>query len=302
MPARNETFVCTCQSCLLNGGRDANGIPIGISHPVAHREAHLVRVHAEAEARRASDDAAKVQAERNLVGDITLNIFTSTLLDEGPNLESQPSRLWSSREEFQASRSASSPNPDTVEHLVDGILNVHLHAASAIDDTAGDIGQIDLVSENRPRAVRSNFESSETRREQNKHTHTAHQILNIIEKRARTCASHLDDLESILTSPATATDQTIPTSEHPPLSEVEIHSILSAVEGELAKAVTALENVKRSVGSVDARKEAIAPNLEDLQARYAALRRAHPVVDNKPLEFDTCMCPNNVLPYVSDLT
>ena len=296
MPARNETFVCTCQSCLLNGGRDANGIPIGMSHPVAHREAHLVRVHAEAEARRASDDAAKVQAEKNLVDNINLNIFTTTLLDEGVDLELQPSRLWSSREEFQASRPASSLNTDTVEHLVDGILNVHLHAASAIDDMISDIGHIDLVSENDPRAVRSNFESSETRREQNKHTRTAHQVLNIVKKRARTCTSHLDDLESVLIPPAAATDQTIPTSGHLPLSEVEIYSTLAAVEGELARAVTAFKNVKRSVGSVDARKESIAPNLERLQARYATLRLAYPVIDDKPLEFDTCTFIRSIFP------
>ena len=73
-----------------------NGKPRG--SPIATRfyKTHILRVQ-----RTEADRPAAAQATSSLVEDAGAQIFTAALLDNGPDLENLPNKLWTSRAKFQ---------------------------------------------------------------------------------------------------------------------------------------------------------------------------------------------------------
>jgi hypothetical protein len=88
MPSRSTETRCICTQCTQQGSLDASGKPKGVMIPSRHLSTHLARVQAEQEAIAASEREA-VEAQ----------LVALTLTDQVPI--DQPSKLWTSREEFQ---------------------------------------------------------------------------------------------------------------------------------------------------------------------------------------------------------
>jgi len=284
MPKRREdVFHCTCESCLLEGGHDSNGVPLGRTFPLSQREAHLVRVHAEAEARRQ-------QTVQDIINSATSDLFVSTLLDKSPDLMEQPSRLWSSRNGFQSSKTISPTSAASlpVEAVVESLDRLGLgagvtleavdHALHPPKPTPLNQGSISIsakVDDKRAQII-------EARKERNKSTKTAHRQLDIAEERNQIASSKLDVLESWLKPPSQEGHQ-----EQAQPQGSAVLSALADIEVELSRAQSSLDNIRRKVNSVDSRKAVISKNLGNLQARFMALRTAYPIVDDSPLEFNT---------------
>jgi hypothetical protein len=253
MPARQlGKFRCCCIICTASCDTGPDGTPLGKLIPESQRIPHLARVKAETEARRQSD-----------IQSAAASLFASTLIDDGPDLHAQPSRLWSSREEYQSSASTISPKTQT--HSMDIILDSFQRLQSEVQDsTPLQSVSFPPESEALPYPVIQESTSSTSKpskylpkRELNKLTKSAHRILDHIEKRTRHWLLQIDV-------------DTLADGEH-----------------DMAYIQTAFDNVKRDVPSVNARKATIGTSLAQLQSRLVELRRLNPSVDDKPLQFDS---------------
>ena len=100
MPQEPKTW-CHCSECDEKGGVGDNGKPRG--SPIATRfyKTHILRVQ-----RTEANHPAAAQATSSLVEDAGAQIFTAALLDNGPDLENLPNKLWTSRAEFQTERAS----------------------------------------------------------------------------------------------------------------------------------------------------------------------------------------------------
>ena len=191
MPKRDQLFLCFCESCRETGPLGNDGEPLGVTMPTSQRIPHLTCVKAEREARRTPlptncDDSP-------LSTELKTNIFAHVLTDNGPNLNSQPSRLWTSRHEFQSGNCVPS-NP-----ICEGAIGViaetvgRLVAETSIDHITSATEQLsigpDAVS---PSAAKlSPSERRKSKQERNKYTKRAHHTLNHMEHHAKSCLESL---------------------------------------------------------------------------------------------------------------
>jgi hypothetical protein len=104
---------CHCSSCDATSLLSRNGVPTGIRFTKHVYKAHQPRIN-----REATDSLPSLSETTDVIGDTTENldqgpaqIFTTALLDEGPDLDQLPSKLWTSRNDFQASRASRASPP-----------------------------------------------------------------------------------------------------------------------------------------------------------------------------------------------
>jgi hypothetical protein len=126
MSGEQKTW-CHHSECVNKGGLDANGTPKGCAISARHLKVHLLRV------KRAEADRIAAEHEQSARIDAAgAQIFTAALLNDGPDLESQPSKLWTSRAEFQAERASHIMPPargdvsstSSIEAVVDGFRRI----------------------------------------------------------------------------------------------------------------------------------------------------------------------------------
>lgn len=84
---------CHCSSCDANSPLSRSGVPTGVRFTKHAYKAHQLRVN-----REATDSLSEAT---DVTGDTTENldegamqVFTTTILDEGPDLGQLPSKLW----------------------------------------------------------------------------------------------------------------------------------------------------------------------------------------------------------------
>src|SRR5882762_968327 len=91
--------LCHCSACNAEGGLQANRQPKGRFFTARHYKTHVLRIN-----RQNSAQSAESQQQPVGVEEAASAMFTSTLLDDGPDLETLPSTLCSSRAAFQEER------------------------------------------------------------------------------------------------------------------------------------------------------------------------------------------------------
>lgn len=102
MPARLVLKRCLCDVCAEKGGTDVDGKPKGMLMEAHAIPAHLKRLQDEQAPDHMSNDRAHLSSTNPPTADsITGHLFALTLTDDGPNTNSIPNKLWSSRAEFQ---------------------------------------------------------------------------------------------------------------------------------------------------------------------------------------------------------
>ena len=280
MPARPPPlWTCYCTSCLDAGGVNADGLPRGRTFPDSQRGSHLARVQAEATARHAAEQRAQEEAQRKLVDDVAATIVVSTLADSMPSDESQPSRLWSSRTEFQ--NSLPRPDPVAAEHaiisVVDRLASIDLSSANVSDPPTGKLPPIKSTQPTlRTQEPHASQYSSLSKRENNKMTKVTHRALDVVEDCVESALEKLTALEK-------GTSQGIPA----PWSLERIIQSLSSIETTLAKAQSVFDSVKRCTPSIDKRRNPIRFRLTRLHERFLILRSAYPVTRVGPLEYNS---------------
>ena len=122
MPGRKANpVICTCDSCCSTavGGRP---FPSAIA-----KSAHLARVRLERSSSipaqhpdaNSGDAFTATSAERES-DDLAAQVFATALLDPGPDLITQPSRIWTSRAHFQSDRGNDIPTELPLPLIFDG--------------------------------------------------------------------------------------------------------------------------------------------------------------------------------------
>jgi hypothetical protein len=289
MPARNGasvTFHCNCFTCLEEGPRNSAGVALGRDLPVSARLSHQIRIQAE---------IALKAKNAELLEDISSSIFTATLSGQSSASDSQPSRLWASREECQSlvqplpcnltaeppldsiihgiqqlSLQASEPNntADTpLDSVIDGIQQLNLQASNPNDNplpfsTVNDSS----LSANLVHEVNiSPSTPSVDRASKNERSHLtakAHMALDKIDDCIKSCSIRLDN-------PTLSTD-----------------TILQ-LQDEVGSLKQALDNVRRNVHSVNVRRIATTASLNGLFAHLEGLQKQHPMQKNTVLKYNS---------------
>ena len=205
---------------------------------------HLARVRAEE-----AENALRQREDRE---EVEARLFALTLTDNGPDRVGQPSKLWSSRAEFQqdvhqthdlTDHSASPPVGDILE----GLTRLSVSQGSPLS------GRVDPTSVSAPTPGPSaRFSSQEhlQKKERSNRTTKALKVLDQIEKQIGACQLKL-----------------VGTPTRDSLREAE--STLNLLH-------PAMEKVTRKTPSIDARKVKISEQLVGLEARIAELNRNLP--------------------------
>jgi hypothetical protein len=211
------------------------------------------------------------------------------LVDDGPNPHTQSSRLWSSREGHQGSASKLAPESETlpINAIIESFQRLRsstpvqsvsdsqalpFHAVfPEIQDSipvqplqsASPSGSSQLPSINIMMEASTSERSTKylNKRERSKLTTSANRTLDHVENRTHHWLLHMNNI----TTAETLTD----------------------AEYNIGRIQTAFDNVKRDVQSINARKATIGHSLTQLQSRLVELRRLYPVIDDKPLQFDS---------------
>jgi hypothetical protein len=285
MPARPSVkFRCFCIICIADCETGPDNTPLGKLIPESQRISHLARAKAEAN--------IQSQLQESELQNSAASLFANTLVADGSDMHAQPSRFWSSREDYQSSVPNIPPesNPLPINTIIESFQRLQpevqgftplqsvsqspfpsetealpYYAVKSDDQystfvqsmrPAPDIGMMEANT-----AIPS--AQSLSKRERSNLTKTAHSILDWVERQI----SHWSLL----------------------LANIASGDALAGAEADISHIQTVFDKVRRSVNSVNVRKVRIAPNLLQLQGRLVELRRKYPYADDKPLQFDSGM-------------
>jgi hypothetical protein len=255
MPARPRLTRCYCSQCVSNGGLDTNGQPKGV---VFTSQALLVAHQARLANERRATSAAPVEPPSEMA-DLESSVFALTLTDDGPDHNGQPSRLWSSRADFQEGNSQrhvlSDPSTNDILAAFERLSLSQPHSNQPSSSHASvATGPIHAAS---PVSVQ---QRTMQKKEKNKRTTTALQVLASIETKVEACRTKLT---------------AVPTKE-----------VLTRVKSTLAELRSALECIKRHTPTIDTRKQGISLRLDALEARLTEWRLIIPE-SNTPITYDS---------------
>ena len=112
---------CHCSSCDADGPLSRSGVPTGIRFTKHAYKAHQLRI-----SREATDSLSLSEDTTENLDEGAMHVFATTILDEGPDLGRLPSKLWTTRNDFQASRVSSAAPPSVqvssaVQSLTDAV-------------------------------------------------------------------------------------------------------------------------------------------------------------------------------------
>jgi len=269
MPKRREQFfLCFCESCRDTGPLGHDGEPLGVRFPISQRISHLARVKAEREACR--DPPSTHHEHSPPLTELTTNIFAHALTDDGPSLNSQPSRLWTSRNEFQSNNRvpsrgisettvgviAESIGRLAVETSVDGGTSATEQLSISMEPDVVSLPYIGLSATKLPLSERRQI-----KQEHNPYTKRAHRTLDHVERRAESCLENL--------------------------AHVTSNAQLTAIESEVVLLRQTFDGVTRRVPSVDMRRATLSQLLSQIDTRVQELRADYPIIIDGPLVYDT---------------
>jgi hypothetical protein len=270
MPARkNAPVFCTCAACCRYSGHSKG---VAFSSTI-ERTAHLARVNLE---RDTINSSAHTQPAEEDIQAASADVFVSTLLDNGPNLDSQPSKLWTSRNEFQQSIST--------HRLPDA-------SALAIDDLINSVSQLTLSHDVQDPSLSAR--SATSSRVQDPPTSSECSTICQSLMPSTPPLSPLPSLEKRSCHRNSQRAITLLKNMDLRLSGVKkkllapSHVILCEAESEMVAVREALEKVTRRAAPVDHQKQAVIQTLETLQTRITELRNAIPDTRRNPVEFDS---------------
>lgn len=126
---------CHCSSCDADSPLSRSGVPTGVRFTKHAYKAHQLRISREA------TDSLSLSEATDVTGDTTENldegamhVFTTTILDEGPDLDRLPSKLWTTRNDFQASHVSRAAPPSVqvsaaVQSLTDAVHRINISSS-----------------------------------------------------------------------------------------------------------------------------------------------------------------------------
>jgi hypothetical protein len=154
--------ICHCKDCNANGGLDSNGRPKGVQFASAEYVAHIAVVAASRNQQKAKERAESEEQRKQDALQMQEEIVGLVLSDPGPDLDKQPNKLWTSREEFQESVAT----PSRVQK-------------APLDDLARSFSQISLFADSPPPSEPKQSKKYD-KREKNHRTVRAKRVLEAI--------------------------------------------------------------------------------------------------------------------------
>jgi hypothetical protein len=267
MPSRSNDTRCFCIQCTREGGQDASGQPKGMLIASRRLAAHLTRVRAE-------------EAEILARNTVEAQVVALTLTDCGPDLAGQPSKLWTSREQFQQEVNHNHHLPDhstspPINDILEGVSRLSIAVPSSNqptydmappvvhDPTSPPINDISAAaSQLLPSSIQSDHNTAlpiisalpdgasaqfplhlQNRREKNRRTTKSLQVFEQIALEAEACKAKLTGMPTVNVI-------------H------EVQSTLSLLHARLAQ-------VTRRTPLIDVRKGQISDQLISMDARVA---------------------------------
>ena len=230
--------------------------PSGKLISVAHKVAHLQRVQSRLgisseQRQQAVETLAREEMERNIsreaADSLGARVFALTLTDEGPDLSSQASKLWTSREDFQQNVNVPPPTDVIAPSLNDlaesftrlAINSTPSHPIPPTDDIDG-LPPSPPSHQSSKSSTSSGVPRTTSKREKDRRTVNAHSILANIESRMRVIPIQIASPTSI--------------------------SSLRKIRTELSTLKTALENITYHASSVVERKKGLMVQVDQLFA------------------------------------
>ena len=268
MPARSATFRCLCSRCCEVDEEGVAHNPSGKLISVAHKVAHLQRVQSRLgisseQRQQAVETLAREEMERNIsreaADSLGARVFALTLTDEGPDLSSQASKLWTSREDFQQNVNAPPPTDVIAPSLNDlaesftrlAINSTPSHPIPPTDDIDG-LPPSPPSHQSSKSSTSSGVPRTTSKREKDRRTVNAHSILANIESRMRVIPIQIASPTSI--------------------------SSLRKIRTELSTLKTALENITYRASSVVERKKGLMVQVDQL---FANIEVKEGIMDGK---------------------
>jgi hypothetical protein len=253
MPARPSTSssgkkTCTCAECVVTN-------PTGVKWGVSAWAGHMVGVRERKSERErmARQDREAESARRSAVEEMTADIIGLVLTDDGPNLETQPSKLWTSRSEFQEQVGAHTPDPPEPVSIQEVLRSLPFGSAEP-DETPSSPSP-----PSPPKHPAPTPESKFDKRERNERTRTALKVLTSVDTQIGTL------WQNLLTKPT--------------------HEVLMDAESRLVHLGSVVNRVTRSTPSIDTKKEETVTLLRRLESRVLEWRVIVPQAKGNPIAF-----------------
>ncbi|KAI6097736.1 hypothetical protein EV401DRAFT_1895430 [Pisolithus croceorrhizus] len=130
MPPRDKLYRCYCPACCEVDQSGTAGNSTGKLQLVRHKAIHLRETtsldpssHVPQAVVESLASSAVSQQGNSDIDSLSAALFASSLCDDGPDLDSQPHKLWASREEFQrvASTDIGDIGVPNISDLVDAV-------------------------------------------------------------------------------------------------------------------------------------------------------------------------------------
>lgn len=196
MPSHDKFYRCYCAECCEADRNGRAGNPAGKLQLERHKAIHLRETSLDpaiSDVRRASvaNLALRAISQQDDSGNsgidsLSAALFASSLCDNGPDLDSQPSKLWASREEFQEAASTNTGDigiPD-IGDLVDAVGRISTENRSVAFPLSH--------TSTKPSGLRLRDSKNLKRRELK-----AHKVLNSIEAQIRNIQQHTLESASV---------------------------------------------------------------------------------------------------------
>ena len=254
MPSRKAGFQCLCESCVATSGIDAAGNPLGRIFPPSQKHAHLARIKAER-------DGVKIRAVHVQDTGVPDRVFALTLMDEGPNMETQPSKLWTSRAEYQDDSTTQPVFPEA-SLIADSIAESMNRLPLGINEPRHPSPESHDIFPTSDFSSPNSYEWRLAKREKNRRTVKSHKVLTNLELRICACFEKLSSDSLSL-------------------------EMLNSVDSESSLLRSSLEKVTRRTESLDSHKQTIWEKLNQLHVLLLEMRSKVPTLDNEALHYNS---------------
>lgn len=268
MPARKRREVfCSCAECCRTAGHSKG---VAFSSTI-EKTAHLARAKLERDASNSSarTPSMEIQVSEEDIDVVGARVFVSTLLDPGPDPNSQPPRLWTSRDEFQHNIRSAHEFPTShlgvsVNDIIDGFNRMSL---LPIQDPSSSSSR-QTPSTCSPQPSPPPPLPNGPLQKKDRHPKSQHAL-----RALKNMTLRLSAAKAKLLTPT--------------------HDVLCEVESDITAIHRALEKITRRTDAVDSQKQNVAQIVDGLLSQVTELRVAIPDTRRNPVVYDCSKyCPN----------
>jgi len=256
--SHSQKTTCHCLTCDAEGRLLPNGQPQGRTFRLPrHYKAHVLHI-----SREDSDRGVVAPPQSVGIEEASSTMFTATLLDDGPDLDALPSKLWTSRATFQNERAPHiSPtvqtdpsSPVSIDTVISGIRRMMISSnappsGTNTDDVADQFSALTLADDahlSSTSVVTGHGHPETSKKDHSQHTVNTLAILRSVHHELQHCSEALSTMS--------------PTSE-----------TLKCTRETLAQARRSIQKIRRSTADITALKQQVVEQINTIAGRLIEL-------------------------------